>query len=130
MIVRVLVVDDATYIRRLVSEIVNDHDQGWSVVGEASTGREAIDVAPTLHPDLVLLDLSMPVMDGLEALPHLRRDVPNATVVVLTGFASEAAQDAAERAGAQGYIEKDALVSLVPKLEAILDHVRRQPAGG
>ncbi len=129
MAVRVLVVDDAAYIRRLVSDILTEHGEGWTVVGEAGTGREAIAAATRLEPDLVLLDLSMPVMDGLEALPHLRHDVPNATVVVLSGFAGVAARDAAERAGAQGYLEKDALISLVPKLEAILEQVRQQAAG-
>jgi DNA-binding NarL/FixJ family response regulator len=64
----------------------------------------------------------MPVMDGLEALPHLRRAVPGAAVVVLSGFPSDAAQRAALAAGAHGYLEKDALVdSLIPRLQAILD---------
>ena len=125
MSVRVLIVDDASYIRRLVSDLIREHDHDWSVVGEAADGQEAIDLAPQVHPDLILLDLSMPVMDGLEALPHLRRDVPDATVVVLTGFPGSAAQAAAEEAGAHAYLEKDALITLIPRLEAILDECRR-----
>jgi len=120
--VRVLLVDDAADVRRLIAALIDVHDQGWSVVGEAANGREAIENAPPSDPDLVLLDLSMPVMDGLEALPHLRRAVPGAAVVVLSGFPSDAAQQAALAAGAHGYLEKDALVdSLIPRLQAILD---------
>ena len=119
---RVLLVDDAADVRRLIAALIDVHDQGWSVVGEAANGREAIENAPPSDPDLVLLDLSMPVMDGLEALPHLRRAVPGAAVVVLSGFPSDAAQQAALAAGAHGYLEKDALVdSLIPRLQAILD---------
>ena len=119
---RVLLVDDAADVRRLIAALIDVHDQGWSVVGEAANGREAIENAPPSDPDLVLLDLSMPVMDGLEALPHLRRAVPGAAVVVLSGFPSDAAQRAALAAGAHGYLEKDALVdSLIPRLQAILD---------
>ena len=126
---RVLLVDDAADVRRLIAALIAVHDQGWSVVGEAANGREAIENAPPTDPDLVLLDLSMPVMDGLEALPHLRRAVPGAAVVVLSGFPSDAAQRAALAAGAHGYLEKDALVdSLIPRLQAILDalHTDRQ----
>jgi DNA-binding NarL/FixJ family response regulator len=127
--VRVLIVDDATYVRRMIGELIVEHNTGWCVAGEASNGEEAIEVAPQVRPDLVLLDLSMPVMDGLEALPHLRREVPDAAVVVLTGFPSEVARQAAVDAGAHGYLEKDALVaSLIPRLEAILDEVRAHVA--
>ena len=121
---RVLLVDDAADVRRLIAALIAVHDQGWSVVGEAANGREAIENAPPTDPDLVLLDLSMPVMDGLEALPHLRRAVPGAAVVVLSGFPSDAAQRAALAAGAHGYLEKDALVdNLIPRLQAILDEL-------
>jgi CheY-like chemotaxis protein len=121
MSVRVLIVDDAPYIRRLIAEIITRHGHGWTVAGEATNGQEAINIAQQIAPDLILLDLSMPVMDGLEALPHLVQSVPGATVVVLTGFRKDAAQAAAEQAGAQAYLEKDDLAgSLMPRLEAIL----------
>ena len=121
MNVRVLVVDDSTDLRRLVTAIITAHDQGWNVAGQAADGQQALQAAQHLHPDLILLDLSMPVMDGLEALPRLRESVPDATVVVLTGFAGDAAQDAALAAGAHGYLEKDAMVAtLIPRLQTIL----------
>ena len=128
MSVRVLVVDDVADIRRLIGAIIAAHDQGWSVAGEASNGQEAIAAARRLDPDLVLLDLSMPVMDGLEALPGLRTSVPDATVVMLTGFPTDAAKDAALAAGAHGYLEKEALVTtLTQRLQAILDDLGRTP---
>jgi DNA-binding NarL/FixJ family response regulator len=121
MTVRVLIVDDASYVRTLVSDLITQHDAGWSVAAQAADGQQAIDVAPAVNPNLVLLDLSMPVMDGLQALPELRKQIPAATIVILTGFPSDVAQQAAQRAGADGYLEKDALVaSLIPRLEAIL----------
>lgn len=119
--VRVLIVDDSVDVRRLLKAIVQRHDQGWHVAGEADTGESAITMAGTSQPDLVLLDVSMPVMDGIEALPLIRQAAPSARVVVLTGFPSEALHDDAVRAGAHGYIEKaDLVASLIPRLESIL----------
>jgi CheY-like chemotaxis protein len=131
MTLRLLVVDDARYIRRLIGEIVARRGKGWTVVGEAVDGQEAIEKAGLLQPDLILLDLSMPVMDGVQALPALRRTAPDAAVVVLTGFPGEAAEEVAVAAGAHGYVEKSTLVTtMIPRLEAILDGWRRRPAPG
>lgn len=125
MSVRVFVVDDATYIRRLLTDLINEYDSGWSVAGEAADGQQAIDRAPEVDPDLVLLDLSMPVMDGLETLPQLRDRVPDAVVVVLTGFSEESVRQAAEQAGADAFIPKDDVVAtLIPRLEAVLQAIR------
>lgn len=126
---RFLVVDDAPEIRRLVSEVIRLRNQGWRVVGDASNGREGIEQARTEQPDIVLLDISMPVMDGLEALPLVREAAPTAIVVILTGFPSSAARDSAMEAGAHGFMEKDELVEqLVPRLEGLLAALR--PAAG
>jgi PAS domain S-box-containing protein len=115
---RVLLVDDATDIRVLTRRVFSATD-GFEVVGEAVNGREAIDCAAELSPDVVLLDLAMPVMDGLEALPHLRELLPHATIVVLSGFDSERMRQPALQAGADAYIEKGG--SLVSVLSAIRD---------
>lgn len=121
MTVRVLVVDDSSDVRRLLVTIIEGHDKCWSVVGEAVDGRDAIVVAGFVQPDLVLLDLSMPVMDGLEALPQILLAAPGAKVVVLSGFPSHAASAAALTAGASHYLEKNALVStLIPQLRRLL----------
>jgi len=121
MTVRVLVVDDSTDVRSLLSAIIDGHDQCWSVVGEAADGRQAIEIAAATQPDLVLLDLSMPVMDGLEALPLIKLAAPGSAVVVLSGFPSHTARAAAIAAGATDYLEKNALVAtLIPQLRQLL----------
>jgi CheY-like chemotaxis protein len=121
MTVRVLVVDDSADVRRLLSAIIDGPDDRWRVVGEAADGREAISAAETTQPDLVLLDLSMPVMDGLEALPLIKAAAPGAAVVVLSGFPSHTARAAALAAGATDYLEKNALVAtLIPQLQQLL----------
>jgi DNA-binding NarL/FixJ family response regulator len=104
---RTLLVDDADDLRQMIRSVL-ERSGRYEVVGEAADGHEAI-AAATAHSaqlDLVLLDLSMPRMDGLEALPHLRRAAPEARVVVFSGFAEARTAEAARRAGAHLYLEK------------------------
>lgn len=118
---RILIVDDAPDIRAVVKEIINLRDTGWHVIGEATNGAAGIELARSEQPDLVLLDISMPVMDGLEALPGMQQVAPNSVVVILTGYPTRAAREQAIAAGAAGFVEKDDIVCrLVPHLEAIL----------
>ena len=102
---RVLLVDDEPILRSLLALVLRRTER-YEVVGEAGDGLEALTLASEHSPDLVLLDLSMPRMDGLEALPHLRRMLPDAHVIVLSGFTAAGATDAAHRAGAHAYLEK------------------------
>ncbi|WP_052666290.1 ATP-binding response regulator [Nitriliruptor alkaliphilus] len=104
---RTLLVDDAEELRYLV-RLVLERSGRYEVVAEAADGHEAIAsaVAHGEALDLVLLDLSMPRMDGLEALPHVRRAAPGARVVVLSGFAEAGTAEAARLAGADLYLEK------------------------
>lgn len=104
---RTLLVDDSVELRQLV-RLALERTGRYAVVGEAGDGQEAIASASALGTelDLILLDLSMPRMDGLEALPHLRRIAPEARVVVLSGFATSTTADAARLAGADLYLEK------------------------
>lgn len=126
----VLVVDDAPEIRRIVEILINMHDDGWRVVAQAGNGAEGVDRARAEQPDVVLLDISMPVMDGLEALPLIREAAPSALVIMCSGFPGSAARDSAIEAGAHGYIEKDSLVdTLMPQLVSIVATLR-QRAGG
>ena len=101
---RILIVDDHPLTRDALATLLGAH--GLEVVGCASDGAQAIAEAERLQPDLVLLDLSMPGMDGLAALPHLRHAAPSCEVVVLTASGTEENLLAAIRAGAAGYLMK------------------------
>ena len=100
----VLIVDDHPLTREALSALLTQHS--FSVVGEASDGDEAIGLARRLQPNLVLLDLSMPGLSGLETLPRLRQAAPSCEVVVLTASGTEENLLAAIRAGAAGYLLK------------------------
>src|SRR5687767_2850247 len=101
---RVLIVDDHPLTRDALATLLAGND--FDVVGQASDGQEAIELAGRLRPQLVLLDLSMPGLDGLSALPGLRDAVPDAEVIVLTASGTEDNLLAAIRAGAAGYLLK------------------------
>jgi YesN/AraC family two-component response regulator len=125
---RVLIVDDAPEIRRIIELLINMRD-GWRVVAEARNGEEGVELAGVEQPDVVLLDISMPVMDGLEALPLIRKAAPQALVIMCSGFPSSAVCDSAIEAGAHGYIEKDSLVhTLMPQLVSIVTTLRHGAA--
>ena len=115
---RTLIVDDTPDLRELLA-ITLEETEDFEVVGEAGDGRAGIDAARRTGPDLVVLDLAMPLMDGLDALPHLRRACPTSTIVVLSGFGATAMRDQALVSGADGYVEKGT------RLPAIVDRLRR-----
>ena len=122
---RVLIVDDSADLRMLLSRVIEKRSTGWQVVAQAVDGREAVDAATTQDVDLVLLDIAMPVMDGMEALPLIREAAPDAVVVMLSGFPFAVAGQGALDAGAEGYLEKTDLVKgLVPRLEKIIGSAR------
>ena len=101
---RILLVDDHPLTRSALAGLLVQH--GFEVVGEASDGEEAIEAAAKLQPDLILLDLSMPGLDGLSALPRLRQAAPTCEVVVLTASGTEENLLGAIRGGAAGYLLK------------------------
>jgi DNA-binding NarL/FixJ family response regulator len=101
---RILLVDDHPLTRSALSGLLAQN--GFDVVGEAEDGEQAIVCAAELAPDLILLDLSMPGLDGLSALPRLREAAPNCEVVVLTASGTEENLLGAIRGGAAGYLLK------------------------
>jgi DNA-binding NarL/FixJ family response regulator len=105
--IRVLIADDQRVVRDGLSMLVALID-GVQVVGTASDGSEALAMAEARHPDVVLMDLRMPGMDGIAATGQLRQHVPAARVLVLTTYADDATIVPALRAGALGYLTKDA----------------------
>jgi NarL family two-component system response regulator LiaR len=114
--IRVLIVDDHAVVRQGLRTFLELHDDVSSddpsalpiqVVGEAANGVEAVKLARKLGPDVVLLDLVMPEMDGIEATPKIIEDSPHSRVIILTSFGEEDRVFPAIRAGAQGYLLKD-----------------------
>jgi DNA-binding NarL/FixJ family response regulator len=104
MATRVLIVDDHPLTREALSSLLAQH--GFEIAGQANDGAEAIELAAELAPNLVLLDLTMPGMDGLTALARIREAAPACEVVVLTASGTEENLLAAIRAGAAGYLLK------------------------
>jgi len=120
--IRVLIADDHSVVREgLVSLIRRKPDM--TVVGEGSNGREAVDLCKQHHPDVTLLDLRMPELDGVGAIKEIREHDENARIVVLTTFDGDEDIYRAIQAGAKGYLLKD-----VPR-EALMDCIRRVHAG-
>jgi DNA-binding NarL/FixJ family response regulator len=103
--IRVVLADDTRDIRLLLS-LALELAGGFDVVGEAADGREAIDQATAHRPDVLLLDLAMPVLDGLQAIPHIREHAPESLIVVLSGFGADAMGEEAVRLGATTYVQK------------------------
>ncbi|HEU0003601.1 MAG TPA: response regulator transcription factor [Ktedonobacteraceae bacterium] len=103
--IRVLLVDDQSVVRRALR--VRFHlEPDLEVVGEASTGREALALAQALTPDVVLMDLQMPEMNGIEATAALRRVVPQSAVVILSIYDDAQIRGQAQAAGAVAFVEK------------------------
>ncbi len=103
--IRVLLADDHTMLRQSLGRALTEH--GLEVVGEAGDGEEAARLALDLMPDVVLMDVSMPVLDGVEATRVIRDRAPAVQVVILTMHADKGVLDRAIRAGAVGYLVKD-----------------------
>lgn len=120
--IRVLVVDDHPVVREGLVVLLSHHAD-FDVVGEASDGEEAVTRAAATSPDVVLLDLEMPRVDGIAALTRLRAEVPDARVIVFTAFDTDERIFAAVRAGAKGYLLKGA-----PRDE-LFDAIRTVHAG-
>ena len=119
--IRVLVVDDHPLVRATLAELLSDED-GLSVVGECEDGSQVVEATARLRPDVVLMDLAMPVMNGLAATEALRAVQPEPRIVLLTGEGS-AARPAVEAAGA------DALVPKGTRANALLDCLRTVVSG-
>jgi NarL family two-component system response regulator LiaR len=104
--IRVLIVDDHAIIRKGVIALLDEVD-GVEVVGEASNGKEAVDQAKALQPDVILMDLEMPVMNGVEAISRITTLEEKVRIIALTSFATDDKVFPAIRSGALGYILKD-----------------------
>jgi DNA-binding NarL/FixJ family response regulator len=127
---RVVLADDVAQLRGLL-RLLLERSGRFEVVAEAANGREAVDVTTRERPHLTLLDLSMPVMDGLEALPLIRAAVPSCALVVLSGFDADRMADTALAAGAAAYLVKGIRPDdLVARLLELLEGGGGEERGG
>jgi DNA-binding NarL/FixJ family response regulator len=104
--VRVLIADDEPLFVDSVAALLSN-DARVKVIGTASNGQDAVDLAAALAPDVILLDISMPVLDGIEAARRIRLQVPEACILILTGSSTAADVDRARQAGVAGFLTKD-----------------------
>lgn len=117
---RVLIADDFQDVRMLL-RLQLQRTGKYDVVGEAGNGEEAVELAKQLRPDVVLLDMSMPRMDGLQALPLIRAALPDVRVLVLSGFDEGTMARKAIELGADGYVEKGLRMNLPQVIEGVLN---------
>ena len=106
MPIRIIIADDHAVVRQGLRMFLG-LDDDFEVIGEAANGAEAIDLTRTLQPDVVLMDLLMPVMDGITAIREIRREMPDVEVIALTSVLEDASVVGAVKAGAIGYLLKD-----------------------
>jgi two-component system, NarL family, response regulator LiaR len=104
--IRVFVADDHTIVRKGITALLSAKPE-FEVVGEAENGREAVMEVERLRPDVILMDLAMPEMDGVEAIRAIKERQPDARILVLTSFAADDKSFPAIKAGALGYLLKD-----------------------
>jgi len=120
----ILIGDDNPLIRKTLRQFLEKQD-GWVVVGEADNGKEAVEKALELKPDLVVLDISMPVMNGLDAARELRRLLPSIPLIIFTSFKSDQVNHLALSAGASAVVSKCEPESLVRHIHSLLESPAR-----
>ena len=121
--IKILLADDHSLVRLGLSSLLQCQ-RGFQVVGEARNGKEALEIAVRTKPDVAILDLMMPVMNGAEATEQIRKASPSTHVLILTSYGTSADVQKAVSAGASGAILKDT------SNEKLLEHIRTVAAGG
>ena len=119
---RILIADDHEMIRRGLRDMLQEHE-GWVVCAEASNGRQAVELAEKCVPNVVLMDLSMPELNGLEATRQIKKELPNTEILIFTVHETEELIRDVLGAGARGYLMKaDAARQIVAAVEALAAH--------
>jgi DNA-binding NarL/FixJ family response regulator len=112
MLHTILIVDDNPLIRRLVRAYIEGYPE-WQLCGEAANGREGIEKAQQLHPDLIVMDLSMPVMNGIEAATALKSLMPAVPIIIFSEYSSVFSDEEARAAGISAVVSKTENVSVL-----------------
>jgi DNA-binding NarL/FixJ family response regulator len=120
--IRVVVADDHRLFAQALEAILATDDR-IEVAGHAADGAEAVRLALSVDPDVILMDIAMPVMDGFQATKQIRKQKPAACILMLTGSNSRTDVDRAREAGAAGYVTKDRIAAEL--IDAILEVVQR-----
>jgi DNA-binding NarL/FixJ family response regulator len=119
----VLIVDDDARVRRALCDLFR-RETDFAVCGEAENGQEAIEKAQRLHPDLIVTDLSMPIMNGLEEARRLRKLLPAIPLIIYTAYCDRLAEREARSAGASAVVSKlDPVTTLIAKARSLLDEM-------
>lgn len=118
-VIRTLIVDDAVDMRRMISVVLRE-DGRFEIVGEATDGKEAIEQAAAQQPDVIVLDLMMPVLGGVAAIPYIRKVAPDARILAFTAGGDEM-MDEAVRKGADAYLDKSEIFELAATLAGLAE---------
>ncbi len=121
MALRILIVDDEKAVRTALGRLLATRTE-WQVVGEAADGAQAVGMARELQPDIVIMDITMPQKNGLEATPEIKKALPAAEVLIFTQHDSTQMIRQAQSAGASGYLLKSQANWLVAAVEAMAQH--------
>lgn len=120
--VRIMVVDDQVFLRRLLSKLITEN--GWILAGEAANGKEAIERYEEFRPDIVMMDVTMPILNGREALKRIRLRDPQACVVMVSGDSEQAHIESALHDGAKAYVMKpfqdEQVIGVIRRLASLL----------
>lgn len=120
--IRILLADDHDLVRRGLRPLI-ESEWGWEICGEAKNGREAVAMAEELKPDIVVLDVGMPELNGVDAARQIKRALPGTEILILTGQESEGLVHQILAAGARGYLLKtDAGAQIIPAIKALCEH--------
>jgi DNA-binding NarL/FixJ family response regulator len=116
---RIVVVDDSEEVRHLVSNVL-DRNQEWELVGEAGDGVAGVELVNELHPDIVIMDVNMPRLDGIEATKRITTSVPQSKVIGFSTSTDVATRTAMQEAGSAAFVSKDEVLTLPHVIEQIV----------
>lgn len=119
MSVRILIVDDNSSVRNGLRSLLEEH-ANWEVCGEATDGKEALEKYLQLKPEVLIIDVSMPRMNGLDASREILKCFPGVLIVLYTSFLTPQLVDVAHKAGIRGTVSKDTMHLVGPSVEALL----------